>query len=42
MTAEVAFAKAFLNVLDAKPAKVQSDYGADLRTLEVTAPVNSP
>ncbi|MCJ1323365.1 hypothetical protein MMC10_000025 [Thelotrema lepadinum] len=39
MTAEVAFAKTFLSVLDAKPIKLQSDYAADLRTLELGAPV---
>ena len=39
MTAEVAFAKSFLASLDSKPVKLQSDYAADPKTLELNGSV---
>ena len=39
MTAEVSFANSFLATLDSKPIKLQPDYAADPKTLELHGPV---
>lgn len=42
MTAEVTFAKSFLSTLDSRPVKLQSDYAADQRTIELKGAVSLP
>ena len=42
MTAEVAFAKSFLASLDSKPVKLQPDWAADPKTLELHGSVRNP